>query len=224
MECSTEKELNVTVCLHPIISNNLAILRNKNTSTENFRTAVQKIAQILFFKATENLPIKNISIETPMMPAMAEIIAPDAEIIIAPVLRAGLMFSNAALDTLPQARVHHVGLYRDEETLKPVPYYNNLPEKFMAPERTYIYLLDPMLATGGSAAAAIKLFADMNIPQKNITFVSLISAPEGIKKVRSKFADVNIVTASIDSGLNEIGYILPGLGDAGDRTFNTIYS
>jgi len=223
MECSTDNSSNITVCKHPLISNNLAVLRSKKTSSEDFRRAVQKIAQILFFKATENLPTGSISIETPMMPTVEEVIAHDAEIIIAPVLRAGLMFSSAALEILPQARVHHIGLYRDEETLKPVPYYNNLPEKFKNPERTFIYLLDPMLATGGSAAAAIKLFAEMNVPQKNITFVSLISAPEGIEKVRSKYSGVNIVTANIDSGLNDIGYILPGLGDAGDRTFNTIY-
>jgi uracil phosphoribosyltransferase len=221
MKCPSNIIENLTVCSHPLISNNLAILRNKNTSSEIFRTAVQKIAQILFYKATKNLPTDKIIIETPMMSTQAEIIAPDAEIIIAPILRAGLVFSDAALEILPQAKIHHIGLYRDEETLKPVPYYNNLPESFKSPEKTFIYLLDPMLATGGSALAAIKLFAEMNVPEKNITFVSLISSPEGIEKVRSKFKNINIVTASLDKGLNDVGYILPGLGDAGDRAFNT---
>jgi len=211
------------VCTHPLISNNLAILRNKNTPSENFRRAVQKIAHVLFYKATKNLPVSTTSIETPLMTLQAEIIAPDAEIIIAPILRAGLIFSDAALEILPQARIHHIGLYRDEETLKPVPYYNNLPASFKSPKRTFIYLLDPMLATGGSAIAAVQMFTEMNIPQENITFVSLIASPEGIKRLTTKYDNINIVTASVDSGLNEIGYILPGLGDAGDRAFNTSY-
>lgn len=223
MEVSIEKHANLIVCKHPLISNNLAILRNKNTPSEKFRNAVQKIAHVLFYKATKNLPMSTATIETPLTTMQAEIIAPDAEIIIAPILRAGLIFSDAALEIIPQARIHHIGLYRDEETLKPVPYYNNLPESFKNPERAFIYLLDPMLATGGSAIAAIKLFTDMNIPQKNITFVSLISSPQGIEKVNSKFNEINIVTASVDTTLNEVGYILPGLGDAGDRAFNTKY-
>lgn len=222
MNCSSSITKNLTVCSHPLISNNLAVLRNKNTPSEVFRTAVQKIAQVLFYKATKNLPTANVMIETPMMRTQAEIIAPDAEIIIAPVLRAGLVFSDAALEILPQAKIHHIGLYRDEETLKPVPYYNNLPETFKSPEKAFIYVLDPMLATGGSAVAAIKLFIEMNVPEKNITFVSLISSPEGIAKIRSKFENINIVTASVDEGLNETGYIMPGLGDAGDRAFNTV--
>ncbi|HBG49679.1 MAG TPA: uracil phosphoribosyltransferase [Cyanobacteria bacterium UBA9971] len=223
MELSINKTKKLIVCTHPLISNNLAILRNKNTPSENFRRAVQKIAHVLFYKATKNLPVSTTSIETPLMTLQAEIIAPDAEIIIAPILRAGLIFSDAALEILPQARIHHIGLYRDEETLKPVPYYNNLPASFKSPERTFIYLLDPMLATGGSAIAAVKMFTEMNIPQENITFVSLISSPEGIKRLTTKYDSINIVTASVDSGLNEIGYILPGLGDAGDRAFNTNY-
>ena len=223
MEVSINKPQKLTVCTHPLISNNLAILRNKNTPSENFRRAVQKIAHVLFYKATKNLPVSTTSIETPLMTLQAEIIAPDAEIIIAPILRAGLIFSDAALEILPQARIHHIGLYRDEETLKPVPYYNNLPASFKSPKRTFIYLLDPMLATGGSAIAAVQMFTEMNIPQENITFVSLIASPEGIKRLTTKYDNINIVTASVDSGLNEIGYILPGLGDAGDRAFNTSY-
>jgi len=224
MKASAEKTKNITVCSHPIISHNLSIVRDKNTTSQEFRSAVQQIARILFYKASENLPTSCIPVETPMMSMQSAIIAPETEIIIAPILRAGLGFSDAALEILPQARVHHIGLYRDEKTLKPVPYYNNLPEMFKSPEKTFVYILDPMLATGGSAVAAIKLFAEMNIPLKNITFISLISAPEGIEKITTMFNDISIITASIDTGLNSIGYILPGLGDAGDRTFNTVYS
>jgi len=219
----TDTENNIIVCEHPLISNNLAVLRNKNTRSEEFRKAVQKIAHFLFYKASENLPISTTTIETPLMAMDAKVISPDAELVISPILRAGLIFSDAALEILPQARIHHIGLYRDEETLKPVPYYNNLPESFKNPENTFIYLLDPMLATGGSAVAAIRLFEEMKIPRQNITFVSLISAPEGVKKVTSIFPEIKIVTACIDERLNHYGYILPGLGDAGDRAFNTNY-
>lgn len=222
MECLTNQNNKLKICMHPIISSNLAIIRNKNTNSANFRNAVKKISQILFYKATENLPTSSVSVETPLMTAQANVIKENTEIIIAPILRAGLMFCDAALEIIPQAQVHHIGLYRDEDTLKPVPYYNNLPQSFKSPESTYIYILDPMLATGGSGVAAVKLFAEMNIPQENITFISLISAPEGIERLLSVFKDLNIVTAGVDSGLNNLGYILPGLGDAGDRAFNTI--
>jgi uracil phosphoribosyltransferase len=221
MESTIEKIENFTVCEHPVISDNLAVLRDKNTNSESFRRSTQKISQMLFYKATENLPLKSNSVETPLMPAQVDVICPDAEIIIAPILRAGLMFSDTALDILPQSKVHHIGLYRDEKTLQPVAYYNNLPKAFKIPEKTFVYLLDPMLATGGSAVAAVKLFTDLHIPQKNITFVSLISAPEGVNKLAESFDEVRIITASLDKGLNSSGYILPGLGDAGDRTFNT---
>lgn len=214
----------IIICSHPVVLHNLSIIRDKNTTSENFRNAVLKIARVLFYKASENLPLVDIKVETPLITAPSSIIAPDAEIIIAPILRAGLIFSDAALEILPQARIHHIGLYRDEKTLNPVPYYNNIPKQFKHPEKTYIYLLDPMLATGGSAVAAIKLFTDLYIPVKNITFISLISAPEGIAKINSQFSGINIITACIDNCLNQAGYILPGLGDAGDRTFNTVYS
>ncbi len=222
MEASLIKSGNLIVCNHPLISNNLATIRNKNTSSENFRNAVRKIAYLLFFDAAKNLPVSQTTIETPLMTAHAEIISSETNIIMAPILRAGLVFSDAALELLPQAKVHHIGLYRDEQTLKPVPYYNNLPHSFKSPQNTFIYILDPMLATGGSALAAIKLFTDINIPEKNITFVSLISSPEGIEKVSVKYNEIRIVTACVDTSLNNVGYILPGLGDAGDRAFNTI--
>ena len=223
MECSIDKTTNLTVCSHPVIAHNLSIIRDKNTASENFRASIQRITKFLTYKATENLPMVSKTIETPLMETRESVIPSDTEIIIAPILRAGLIFTNIALDILPQAKVYHIGLYRDEKTLKPVPYYNNLPEEFKYPEKTYIYLLDPMLATGGSAVAAVKLFTDLNIPVENITFIALISAPEGVEKLSSKFNGIKIITASLDKCLNDVGYILPGLGDAGDRTFNTVH-
>ncbi|EKE03340.1 MAG: hypothetical protein ACD_20C00214G0010 [uncultured bacterium] len=217
------KSDNIVVCNHPIAQHNLSVMRDKNSSAELFRNATRRLAQILFFDATDNLPTINKVIETPLVETPVNIINPDSEIIIAPILRAGLVFSEIASEIMPNARVHHIGLYRDEKTLKPVSYYNNLPENFNDPYNTFIYLLDPMLATGGSAVAAIKLFTDLNVPEQNIRFICLISAPEGLTKLHSKFADVKIITACIDNHLNEFGYILPGLGDAGDRTFNTMY-
>jgi len=214
---------NLHVINHPVILHNLTILRDKNTPSELFRNAAGRIAQVLLIKATDNIPLETVSIETPLVETLSSIIDSKTEIIIAPILRAGLALSGMASDLIPTARIHHIGLYRDETTLKPVSYYNNLPVKLNNPYSTYVYLLDPMLATGGSAVAAIRLFTDLNIPQNNIRFISLISAPEGIDRLHSVFPDVKIVTACVDKALNDVGYILPGLGDAGDRTFNTVY-
>lgn len=214
---------NLLVINHPVVLHNLTVLRDKNNPSELFRNAARRIAHALLINATDNIPLETVNIETPLVQTEASIIDTKAEIIIAPILRAGLIFSGVASDMIPTARVHHVGLYRDETTLKPVSYYNNLPDEIVNPDKTFVYLLDPMLATGGSAVAAIKLFIDLNIPQCNIRFISLISAPEGINKLQSVFPEVKIITACIDETLNEIGYILPGLGDAGDRTFNTVY-
>ncbi|MEI7473550.1 MAG: uracil phosphoribosyltransferase [bacterium] len=214
---------NVIVCNYPITNQNLTVLRDKNTSSELFRNATKRIAQILFFKASENLPLVDTEIETPLTKTISKIIDPDSEVVIAPILRAGLIFADAASEIIPTARVHHIGLYRDEKTLQPVSYYNNLPQSFKNPDKTYIYILDPMLATGGSAVAAIKLFIDLKVPEENIRFVSLIAVNEGISKVQHCYPNVKIVTACIDEQLNENGYIVPGLGDAGDRTYNSIY-
>ena len=214
---------NLLLCKHPLIFHNLSIIRDKTTSSELFRTASKRIAHILFLNAVDNLPTVSTEIETPLMKMTGEKINEKSDIIIAPILRAGLAFSEVVHDILPMARVHHIGLYRDEKTLAPVSYYNNLPKSFSNPENTFIYIPDPMLATGGSAVAAIKLFIDLNIPENNIRFISLISAPEGIKKIHDEYPNIKIITAAIDINLNQFGYILPGLGDAGDRTFNTVY-
>lgn len=212
---------NLTVSNNPIVFHNLSIIRDKNTPTETFRASVLRIGRIIMSKAFANAPLVSQKVETPLMETEVQVIDTTAEYIIAPILRAGLIFQNIALDLLPFARVHHIGLYRDEETLKPVPYYNKLPEKFETPENTYVYLLDPMLATGGSGVAAINLFTELGVPAKNITFISLIASPEGINRMFGQFPKVKIITGAVDEGLNSIGYILPGLGDAGDRIFNT---
>jgi uracil phosphoribosyltransferase len=223
MEICHKEHKNVVLCPHPIAQHNLTIIRDKNSSAELYRNASKRLVQILFFIATNNLPLAETTVDTPLVKTNSFCIRPSAEIIFAPILRAGLVFSEVASELLPNARVHHIGLYRDEETLKPVAYYNNLPNSFKEPENTFVYILDPMLATGGSAVSSIKLFSSLNIPHENIRFVCLISAPEGINKVVEEFPDVKIITACIDEKLNESGYILPGLGDAGDRTFNTVY-
>lgn len=223
MELSVKKPENISVCDHPIALHNLTIMRNKDTSAELFRNATRRLAEVLFFSATDNLPTVETEIETPLIKTKSTIIDPNANVIIAPILRAGLLFSDVASNLMPEATVQHIGLYRDEETLQPVWYYNKLPEKFENAENTYVYIVDPMLATGGSAIEAIKLYESKGISQKNIRFLCLLSAPEGVERVHSEYPDVKVLTAWVDVQLNENGYILPGLGDAGDRTFNTLY-
>ncbi len=213
----------LTICDHPIVKHNLGLLRNVQTNPEMFRSCTKRIAEFLFIKASEDIPTKKKIVQTPMMPASVETIPDSIEIIVAPILRAGLVFSEAACEILPTARIHHIGLFRDEETLKPVTYYNNMPKQVDKAKNTYAYILDPMLATGGSAMAALKVFEDLEIPEYNIKFISLICAPEGINKVHLEYPNVEIITACVDESLNQDGYIIPGLGDAGDRAFNTEY-
>ena len=212
---------NVFVVEHPLCCHNLSIIRNKNSTAEVFRNAVKRITYLLFYKATENLELEDMTVETPLEVCNCKTISTKKEIIIAPILRAGLIFSDIANEIMPFATVRHIGMYRDEKTLQPVWYYNKIPVEFENPENEIILLLDPMLATGNSAIESIKLFVNKKVPQKNIKFVSLISAPEGLENVHEKYPDVDIITASIDKCLNSSGYIRPGLGDAGDRIFNT---
>lgn len=213
---------NIFVISHPLCEHNLSIIRNKETTAEVFRNAVRRITYLLFYKASEDLETEDVKIQTPLEECNCKILSTKKEIIIAPILRAGLIFSDIANEIMPYATVRHIGMYRDEDTLTPVWYYNKIPVEFEHPENKIIFILDPMLATGNSAIDAIKLFAGKNVPQKNIRFVSLISAPEGLKKVQDTYPEVKIITASIDSCLNQFGYIRPGLGDAGDRIFNTV--
>lgn len=213
---------NVHVVNHPLCCHNLSIIRNKETSAEVFRNAIRRITYLLFYKATEDLELEDVMVETPLEVCKAERLSSKKEIIIAPILRAGLIFSDIANEIMPFATVRHIGMYRDEDTLTPVWYYNKIPVEFEYPKDKIILILDPMLATGNSAIDAIKLFANKKVPHKNIRFVSLISAPEGLEKVQTMYPDIKIITAHIDNHLNNQGYICPGLGDAGDRIFNTV--
>ena len=154
---------------------------------------------------------------------LSKVIDDNNEIYVVPILRAGLAISNNVCNFLPFFKVQHLGMYRNEKTLEPVWYYNKLPETFKKPKNTYVYICDPMLATGGSIIEAIKLYISKGVPESNITLLNIISAPEGINKVKNLYANINMYTTAIDEKLNDIGYIVPGLGDAGDRFFNTLY-
>ena len=213
---------NVFVTNHPICCHNLSIIRNSKTTAEVFRNAIRRITYLLFYKATEDLELEDVTVRTPITECKCQRLKSDKEIIIAPILRAGLIFSDIANEIMPYATVRHIGMYRDEETLTPIWYYNKIPIEFDNPKNKIILILDPMLATGNSAVDAMRLFANKNVPEKNIRFVSLISAPEGLRKVHALYPNVKIVTASIDDHLTDNGYIFPGLGDAGDRIFNTL--
>ncbi len=206
---------------NPIVNQSLCTMRNKNTDTEGVRLAARKLTRILLYEATKNLPQKEIEIETPVAKFTTQTINPDITIIISPILRAGLIFTDEAVDILPQATIRHIGMYRDEKTLKPVWYYNKVPMPVDNPEKYYVYITDPMLATGNSLAEAIQLYVDKGIPETNICCVCMISAPCGIENIFNRFPEVTIIVASVDNGLNEKGYIIPGMGDAGDRIFNT---
>lgn len=211
----------VIVCENALAKHNISVLRDKNTPSEVFRMATRRLARLILTEAVKNLPLKTVTIETPLVKTESEILSPDYEIIVAPILRAALTFSEVLQDLIPVAKVYHIGLYRDEDTLKPVSYYNKLPASLKDPSKVIVFVLDPMFATGGSAIEAVSIFRNLNIPEENISFVSLIAAPEGVKKFREVHPNVKLVTGCVDKELNDKGYILPGLGDAGDRTFNT---
>lgn len=200
---------------HPLIEHKLSILRDKNTSTKEFRELVIELSMLLAYEATRYLPLEEITVETPISTAKGYMIM-GKKLSVVPILRAGLVMAEGILKLIPSARVGHIGLYRDPETLKPVPYYCKLPNDIN--ERD-VFVVDPMLATGGSAVTAIDILKEKGC--KKIIFISLISAPEGRDLVLSKHPDVDFFVASIDERLNDHGYIVPGLGDAGDRLFGT---
>ena len=212
---------NIKIITNPIVNQSLCTIRNKNTDTQGVRLAARKLTRILLYEATKNLPQSEVKIETPVAEFTTQTIDEDITIIISPILRAGLIFTDEAVDILPQATIRHIGMYRDEKTLKPVWYYNKVPMPVDNPEKYYIYITDPMLATGNSLKEAIRLYTEKGIPQKNICCVCMISAPDGIKAVFEEFPNVKIIVAAVDSHLNERGYIVPGMGDAGDRIYNT---
>jgi len=205
----------VKVVEHPLVKYTLTRLRDYQTPSSEFRQLAIELGRFLVYEAMTELTQRAAKVETPIGPAQGTVLSD--YVILAPVLRAGLVLAEGAQHLLPSARVYHVGLRRDESTLEAISYYARLPENL--PTESRVFVLDPMLATGGSAVAAISLFAKMGV--KEIHLVSFVAAPEGIKQVHSKYPTVKITTAAIDQGLNEHAYIVPGLGDAGDRSFGT---
>lgn len=199
---------------HPLVQHKLTIMRRKETSSNDFRRLLEEITILMGYEITRDLPLEDTAIETPVAPAVGKRIA-GRKLGIVPVLRAGLGMVDGMLKLIPSARVGVIGLYRDPETLAPVEYYCKLPD---VEGRDFI-IVDPMLATGGSSAAAIELLKQHGV--KNIRLMCLVSAPEGVALVNEKHPDVPIYTAALDNHLNEHGYIVPGLGDAGDRIFGT---
>jgi uracil phosphoribosyltransferase len=209
------KYSNVTVMNHPMIQHKLTILRDKNTGVKEFRELVEELSMFMGYEVTRNLALEEVEIETPVCMTKSQVIA-GKKLGIIPILRAGLGMVDGMLRLIPAAKVGHIGLYRDPETLQPVEYYCKLPSDVA--ERDLI-VVDPMLATGGSAVAAIRFLKDRGA--KSIKLVNLIAAPEGVKAVAEAHPDVEIYVAAVDERLNDHGYIVPGLGDAGDRLFGT---
>ena len=212
---------NLKVLNHPIISHNLAVIRDKNSCCEKFKNALKRITYALVYEATSDIPMTKKEVETPLQKTTCEVFDEEGQLIIAPILRAGMIFCEIAQELLPFANVHHIGMYRDEETLEPVWYYDKRKEIKKNKEKVSVIILDPMLATGNSALCTVKNFIFKGVKEENITFMSLIASPEGVSKLSSNFPKVKIVTAALDEKLNENGYIVPGLGDAGDILFGT---
>jgi uracil phosphoribosyltransferase len=207
--------MSVTEVLHPLVQHKLSYLRNKDTPTVQFRQLVEEVTLLLTYEATKDLPTEEVTIETPIETAPFQRIS-GKKVAVCPILRAGLGMLDGVLSLISGARVGFIGLYRDEDTLQPVEYYVKLPADVA--ERDVI-LLDPMLATGNSTAHAVKLVKDAGAT--SVRLIAIIAAPEGIDRVLNDHPDVQIVVAAIDRGLNERGYIVPGLGDAGDRLYGT---
>lgn len=208
-------ENQVTVLDHPLIQHKLSFLRDKNTGSKMFRELVSEISMLMCYEATRDLPLEDIEIETPVAKTKSKILA-GRKLAFVPILRAGSGMLDAMLQMIPAAKVGHIGLYRDEVTHKPVEYYNKLPQDI---EERDVFVLDPMLATGGSAVDAISVIKRNN--PKSIKFLCIVAAPQGIRALTSAHPDVQVFCASKDETLNENCYIVPGLGDAGDRIFGT---
>ena len=200
---------------HPLLQHKLSILRDENTGVKDFREVVSEIATLMCYEATRDLPLEEVEIKTPITTAKFKMIA-GKKLAIVPVLRAGLGMVDGILTLIPSVKVGHIGLYRDPDTLEPVEYYCKMPTDIA--ERDVI-ILDPMLATGGSASAAIQFIKNYDV--KHIKLMNIIAAPEGVERIRKDHPDVEIYCAALDEKLNEHGYIVPGLGDAGDRIFGT---
>lgn len=201
---------------HPLITHKLSIMRNKKTGSKDFRELLEEIAMLMGYELTRDLPLEDVTIETPLTKMTAKMIA-GKKLAVVPILRAGLGMVDGLLSLIPVAKVGHIGLYRDPETHLPVEYYCKLPPDI---NERIVILVDPMLATGGSAADALSKLKEHGC--KNIRFMCLVAAPEGVKKVQEAHPDVDIYAAALDDHLNEHAYIVPGLGDAGDRIFGTL--
>ena len=206
---------NITITNHPLIQHKLTLLRDKNTGSKEFRELVGEIAMLMCYEATRDLTLKEVEIETPVSVVKTKVIS-GKKLAFVPILRAGLGMVEGVLELVPSARVGHIGLYRDPQTLEPVEYYCKLPSDI---EEREVIVLDPMLATGGSATDAISMIKKHH--PKSIKFMGIITAPEGLNKLSKTHPDVDIFCAALDEKLNDHGYIVPGLGDAGDRIFGT---
>ena len=200
---------------HPLIQHKLSILRREDTSTKDFRELVNEIAMLMGYEVSRDLPLEEVEIQTPITKTVQKQLS-GKKLAIVPILRAGIGMVDGFLSLVPAAKVGHIGMYRDEETLEPVEYLVKLPEDI---DQRQIFVVDPMLATGGSAILAVDSLKKRGAA--NIKFVCLVAAPEGVKKLQDAHPDIDIYTASLDEKLNENGYIVPGLGDAGDRLFGT---
>ena len=200
---------------HPLIAHKISYIRQEDVGTKEFREVIVEIAQLMCYEATRNLKTKDVKIKTPIAEMTGKVLA-GKKLAIVPILRAGLGMVDGMLSMIPAAKVGHIGLYRDPETLEPVEYYCKLPADC---EDREVFVVDPMLATGGSSAAAIRMLKEKGV--KNIRFLCIIAAPEGLKRMRDEHPDVDIYIGALDEKLNDHGYIVPGLGDAGDRIFCT---
>ena len=209
-------DLKVNVIDHPLIQHKLTLMRQKDTGTKDFRELLEEISMFMAYEITRDFPLKEVDIETPVAKCKSKVLA-GKKVGVVPILRAGLGMLSGVVNMIPAARVGHVGMYRDPETLKPVEYYCKLPSDVA--DRTLI-VVDPMLATGGSASAALYLIKEKGA--QSIILMCLVAAPEGVKVINEEHPDVPVYVAAVDEKLNEHGYIVPGLGDAGDRIFGTL--
>ena len=206
---------NVMVFTHPLIQHKVSLMRDKNTTSKEFRDLAREVAMLMAFEVTRDLPTEDVEIETPICPTTVKMLA-GMDVAIVPILRAGLGFVDGMLEIIPNAKVGHVGLYRDPETHEPVEYYCKLPEDI---DKRKVIIVDPMLATGGSSIAAIDMLKQHGC--RHIHFLCIIAAPEGVKAFTEAHPDVDLYIGALDDHLNGHGYIVPGLGDAGDRIFGT---
>lgn len=203
---------------HPLVQHKIALLRDENLGSKEFRALVNEITLFIGYEATSDLPLEEVTVKTPMTTTKQKMIA-GKKLAIAPILRAGIGMVDGMLTLVPAAKVGHIGMFRDEETAEPQEYFFKMPVDI---DERQVFVVDPMLATGGSALLAIDALVKRNVKPENIKFLCLVSAPEGVKAMQERYPEVDIYTAALDERLNEDWYILPGLGDAGDRLFGTL--